>query len=53
MAPNLLRTTSDVLVTVFTNSAFESQFVLNLLLHMDPAGLDPEYIPTHGTIASE
>jgi hypothetical protein len=34
-APNLLRTTSSSLHTVFTNSAYEARFVLNLLQHLD------------------
>ena len=51
MAPNLLRTTSDSLATVFTNSAFESKFVLNLLQHMDPRTIDPGYIPRHGMVS--
>ncbi|WWD20651.1 hypothetical protein CI109_105127 [Kwoniella shandongensis] len=48
MAPNILRTTSNSLVTVFTNSTFESKFMMNLLEHMDPAKMDEEYVPTHG-----
>jgi hypothetical protein len=51
MAPNLLRTTSDSLATVFTNSAFESKFVMNLLEHMDPQTIDPGYIPQHGRVS--
>ena len=52
LAPNLLRTTSDSLATVFTNSAFESKFVLNLLEHLDPRLVDPGYIPEHGRLPS-
>jgi hypothetical protein len=48
MAPNILRTTSDHLVTVFTNSSFESRFVLQLLENLKPEEVDPEYIPIHG-----
>ncbi|ORX41049.1 hypothetical protein BD324DRAFT_575172 [Kockovaella imperatae] len=48
LAPNLLRTTSDQLVTVFTNSAFESKFALHLLEHLDTQSADPEYRPVHG-----
>jgi hypothetical protein len=51
LAPNLLRTTSDSLATVFTNSAFESRFVLNLLEHLDPRFVDPEYVPEHGRVS--
>lgn len=35
-------------MTVFANSSFESQFVLNLLVHLDPPTVDPEYVPMHG-----
>lgn len=35
-------------MTVFANSSFESQFLLNLLLHLDPPTVDPEYVPMHG-----
>ncbi|WVR08594.1 hypothetical protein IAU60_005649 [Kwoniella sp. DSM 27419] len=48
LAPNILRTTSNSLVTVFTNSTFESKFLFNLLEHMDPREVDPEYAPSHG-----
>ncbi|KAK8850469.1 hypothetical protein IAR55_004387 [Kwoniella newhampshirensis] len=48
MAPNILRTTSNSLTTVFTNSTFESRFMMNLLQHMDPTAIDPEYVPSHG-----
>lgn len=51
LAPNLLRTTSDSLVTVFTNSSFESRFVLHLLNHLVPSDVDPEYTPAHGQIS--
>jgi hypothetical protein len=43
----VLRTNSDSLETVFANSTFESQFVVNLLLHLDPPTVDPEYVPAH------
>nr|ODN96050.1 hypothetical protein L204_03741 [Cryptococcus depauperatus CBS 7855] len=48
VAPNILRTTSNSLVTVFTNSNFESRFVLQLLENMKPGEVDPMYIPVHG-----
>jgi hypothetical protein len=48
LAPNILRTPNESLATVFANSASESQFVLNLLLHLDPPSVDPEYVLTHG-----
>lgn len=48
LAPNILRTPSESLATVFANSSFECQFVLNLLLHLDPPSVDPEYVPSHG-----
>lgn len=48
LAPNILRTTSDHLETVFTNSSFESKFVLQLLENLRPREVDPDYIPTHG-----
>ena len=48
LAPNILRTTSDDLETVFTNSSFESRFMLQLLENLKPREMDPEYIPTHG-----
>ena len=51
LAPNILRTTSDHLATVFTNSGYESRFVLNLLQHLVPAEVDADYIPTHKTLA--
>ncbi|WWC92229.1 uncharacterized protein L201_007183 [Kwoniella dendrophila CBS 6074] len=47
MAPNILRTTSNSLVTVFTNSSFESKFILQLLENLDPATIDEDYVPTH------
>lgn len=50
LAPNLLRTTSDSLVTVFTNSSFESNFVLQLLNHLRPEDVDPGFIPSHGQV---
>ena len=49
LAPNILRTTSQVLFTVFTNSSFESRFVHHLLTHLDCSVVDPEYsgyVPT-------
>ena len=51
LAPNLLRTTSDNLQTVFTNSTFESKFVLQLLEHLKPEDVDAEYKPSHGQAA--
>ncbi|WOO78826.1 Rho GTPase-activating protein 39 [Vanrija pseudolonga] len=48
LAPNILRTTSEELSTVYNNTSFECRFVLNLLLHLDPPSVDPEYVPTHG-----
>lgn len=48
LAPNILRTTSEHLVTVYTNTSFESKFILQLLEHLHPADVDPEYVPVHG-----
>ncbi|WVQ95503.1 hypothetical protein IAU59_002600 [Kwoniella sp. CBS 9459] len=48
IAPNILRTTSNSLVTVFTNSSFESKFILQLLENMDTATVDEGYVPSHG-----
>ncbi len=48
LAPNILRTTSNHLETVFTNSSFESRFVLQLLENLRPREIDNEYVPTHG-----
>ncbi|WWD08443.1 hypothetical protein V865_006555 [Kwoniella europaea PYCC6329] len=48
MAPNILRTTSNSLITVFTNSSFESKFILQLLEHLDTARVDEDYVPSHG-----
>ncbi|WVQ85889.1 hypothetical protein IAT38_008057 [Cryptococcus sp. DSM 104549] len=48
MAPNILRTTSDSLVTVFTNSSFESKFILQLVENVRPGQVDPDFVPTHG-----
>ncbi|ODN99485.1 hypothetical protein L198_03329 [Cryptococcus wingfieldii CBS 7118] len=48
LAPNILRTTSDSLVTVFTNSSFEAKFILQLLENMKPGEIDPDYVPIHG-----
>jgi hypothetical protein len=33
---------------VFTNSSFESKFVLQLLENLDPKTVDPDYVPKHG-----
>ncbi|OCF45686.1 hypothetical protein I317_00589 [Kwoniella heveanensis CBS 569] len=48
IAPNILRTTSNSLVTVFTNSSFESKFILQLLENMDTSIVDEGYVPSHG-----
>lgn len=48
LAPSMLRTTADSLVTVFTNSSFESKFMQQLLEHMKPGEIDPDYLPVHG-----
>ncbi|OCF54784.1 hypothetical protein L486_07920 [Kwoniella mangroviensis CBS 10435] len=48
MAPNILRTTSNSLITVFTNSSFESKFILQLLENLDTARVDEDYVPSHG-----
>ncbi|WWC72523.1 uncharacterized protein I206_106485 [Kwoniella pini CBS 10737] len=48
MAPNILRTTSNSLITVFTNSNFETKFILQLLENLNPKLIDEEYIPEHG-----
>lgn len=48
LAPNILRTTSDSLVTVFTNSTFESKFTLQLLQNVRPDQVDRDYVPVHG-----
>lgn len=47
LAPNILRTTSEHLVTVYTNAAFESKFILQLLEHLEPGDVDPEFVPVH------
>jgi hypothetical protein len=52
LAPNILRTTSEHLVTVFTNSSFESKFILQLLDNLHPEDVDPEYNPSHGQVGS-
>lgn len=51
LAPNLLRTESKELSTVFTNSSFESKFVQQLLEFMKPGEVDSEYRPSHGRAA--
>nr|KIR48337.1 hypothetical protein I312_02181 [Cryptococcus bacillisporus CA1280] len=48
LAPSMLRTTADSLVTVFTNSSFESKFMQQLLENMKPGEIDPDYLPVHG-----
>ncbi|KAE8541380.1 hypothetical protein D1P53_002739 [Cryptococcus gattii VGV] len=48
LAPSILRTTADSLVTVFTNSSFESKFMQQLLENMKPGEIDPDYVPVHG-----
>lgn len=48
LAPSMLRTTADSLVTMFTNSSFESKFMQQLLEHMKPGEIDPDYLPVHG-----
>lgn len=48
LAPNILRTTADSLVTVFTNSSFESKFMQQLLENMKPGEIDSDYVPVHG-----
>ncbi|WVW80903.1 hypothetical protein I302_102894 [Kwoniella bestiolae CBS 10118] len=48
MAPNILRTTSNSLITVFTNSSFESKFILQLLENLDTSTVDEDYVPSHG-----
>ncbi|WVF67939.1 hypothetical protein IAT40_002701 [Kwoniella sp. CBS 6097] len=50
IAPNILRTTSNSLVTVFTNSSFESKFILQLLENMDTSVVDEGYVPSHGRV---
>lgn len=40
LAPNILRTTSDSLVTVYTNAAFESKWILTLLQALKKEDLD-------------
>ena len=40
LAPNILRTTSDSLVTVYTNAAFESKWILTLLQALQKEHLD-------------
>jgi hypothetical protein len=47
-----LRTTSNHLETVFTNSSFESNFVLRLLEHLEPDKVDPDFVPVHGVSAT-
>lgn len=41
-------TTADSLVTVFTNSSFESKFMQQVLENMKPGEIDPDYVPVHG-----
>ncbi|KLT38761.1 hypothetical protein CC85DRAFT_252382 [Cutaneotrichosporon oleaginosum] len=53
LAPNILRTPDESLSAAFANSGYECQFVLNLLLHLDPPSVDPDYVPSHGGGASE
>jgi hypothetical protein len=53
LAPNILRTTSNSLATVFTNSSFESKFVLQLLENLDPKTVDPDYFPKHDGVDSD
>lgn len=48
LAPSILRTTADSLVTVFTNSSCESKFMQQLLENMKPGEIDPDYVPVHG-----
>ncbi|KAI0674821.1 hypothetical protein C8Q78DRAFT_964705 [Trametes maxima] len=48
MAPNLLRCNSESMLVVFTNAQYEQTFVLNLLLHLKCAEVDPDFTPTHG-----
>lgn len=48
LAPNILRTIADSLVTVFTNSSFESKFMQQLLENMKPGEIDSDYVPVHG-----
>lgn len=52
LAPNILRTTSNHLETVFTNASFESSFVLRLLEHLEPDKVDPDFVPVHGVSAT-
>jgi hypothetical protein len=52
LAPNILRTPDESLSAAFANSGYECQFVLNLLLHLDPPSVDPDYVPSHGGGAS-
>ncbi|KAL7423882.1 hypothetical protein Q5752_001467 [Cryptotrichosporon argae] len=53
LAPNILRSPSDHLETAFTNSNFESRFVLNLLLHLNPRAVDDAYRPEHGAVQAD
>ncbi|GMK54712.1 hypothetical protein CspeluHIS016_0112980 [Cutaneotrichosporon spelunceum] len=53
LAPNILRTPDESLSAAFANSGYECQFVLNLLLHLDPPSVDPDYVPSHGGVESE
>ncbi|KAF8309423.1 hypothetical protein DL93DRAFT_2085697 [Clavulina sp. PMI_390] len=48
ISPALLRCTSDHFSTVFTNAQHEHTFVHNLLVHLQPHRIDPDYIPMHG-----
>ncbi|KAI8994102.1 hypothetical protein BD414DRAFT_481426 [Trametes punicea] len=48
MAPNLLRCNSESMLIVFTNAQYEQAFVHNLLLHLNCAEVDPDFVPTHG-----
>ncbi|EIW69920.1 hypothetical protein TREMEDRAFT_38591 [Tremella mesenterica DSM 1558] len=43
LAPNILRTTSSDLTTVYTNATFEAKFILHLLEHLNCRSVDSEY----------
>lgn len=47
LAPNVLRTTSDSLVTVINNASFEAKLIHQLLLHADTHNIDRDYTPVH------
>jgi hypothetical protein len=46
-APNFFRCQSDSLAVVFNNAKYEQAFVKNLLIHLRPQDIDPDFVPVH------